>query len=455
MFSKIIKRSWVGKASVSLLSFLLIFLMSSCNGEQETHVDIPPTSSSIVPTKTEIIIPQDRVNPTMTTAADFQVTTEPALTTVVHDVIVWHGLDDQGALALKHIADNYQETRPQVQILLDYVPFDDLKERFLRDTEAGKGPDILLGAGEWGPSLYDKDMLMPLPEILMTEIRENLSPPALRAAYYYDIAMTLPFSIYGIVMYRNTSIMPEAPETFEELVTYAQRITKGRTIGAYLERGDLYAFSQLTACQGKLMFSNGYPAFNNPSGLCWLNLLNLYEVAGPVSFNTDDDLNRFLDGTIGVIFAGTWNLPEIQTALGEYLAIDPWPKYGESHLSGYVWTENVYFNGNLEGEDLDQSLGFARYLLSPEGQAVLTHTGRIPATLYRDVKDRITFQAVAALKDGTHYPVIPEMELYRSPMHRALLDIFYNDGIPTNVLKEAEEVILSLIGSAAVKEDDI
>jgi maltose-binding protein MalE len=338
---------------------------------------------------------------------------------------------------------------------MDYIPYDDLQERFLQEVAAGLGPDIILGAGEWGPRLYDQGAVLVLPDRFLIDVQKALTPPALNAIYYNNIPISLPFSIQGIVMYRNTSIMPKVPRTFEELVSYAQTTTKGRIIGAYLERGDLFAFAQLTACGGSLMFPNGYPAFNNSSGLCWINLLNLYEVAGPVSFNSDDDLRRFKAGTIGVIFAGTWDLPDIQEALGEDLAIDPWPKYGVSHLSGYVWTENVYFRANLNGDDLDQAMAFSQYLLSPEGQTRLARTGKIPAIIYRDVQDKVTFQVVAALKDGTNFPVIPEMDLYRGPMHKVLLAIFEENNIPEVVLGNAESEILDLINSSSVEDDDI
>ena len=75
-----------------------------------------------------------------------------------------------------------------------------------------------------------------------------------------------------------------------------------------------------------LNFPNGYPGLNKPLGVCWFDLLKSFEVVGPVSFNTDDDMDRFLRGNVGIIFEGTWNIDLFSEALGENLSIDPWPE---------------------------------------------------------------------------------------------------------------------------------
>jgi arabinogalactan oligomer/maltooligosaccharide transport system substrate-binding protein len=369
-------------------------------------------------------------------------------------ITVWHGLNDTQVLALNEIIKNFLVVNPGIQVDLVYNPYDDLLVRFINAVNTGLDSSILLGGGEWGPSLYDAGVIADLTGEFPMGLQMEISPPALEAVAYRDALVGLPYALSGVVMVRNTALIPEAPKTFEDLIRLSQDSTKGRVVGAYLERGDLFAFPQLAACGGLLNYPNGYPAFNNAVGICWFDLLKSFEVAGPVSFNTDDDKDRFLDGKVGLIFEGTWNLTLFSEVLGENLAIDAWPAIYGNNLSGYVWTDNIYLNANLTDENKDGALAFSEFLLSPESQSVFAEIGQIPATLYRDVRERLIFQSAAALSHGVPFPVIPEMDIYWEPMHEALVAVLENDVDPNIALQTALDEITENVETFKDKEVD-
>jgi arabinogalactan oligomer/maltooligosaccharide transport system substrate-binding protein len=369
-------------------------------------------------------------------------------------VTVWHGLDETGVLALGDIILAFQRQVPGTQVNLFYIPFDDLNDRYVSAVNSGNGPSLMLGAGEWGPALYDLDAIADMADFTPPELRSEFSPPALEAATYQDSLIGLPFAIRGVVLYRNRAIITETPSTYEELVTVSQEAAKGRIIGAYLERGDLFAFSQLAACGRTLMYSNGYPAFNNPDGLCWFELLRSFEDAGPVSFNGDDDLNRFRAGSVGVIIDGTWNMEMLSENLGDDLVIDPWPAYKEDHLSGYVWSDNVYLNPDLDDDDKNTAMAFAKYFLLPESQRILADKGQIPATLNLDISEVLMTQSMTALSGGAPFPVLPDIQFYWEPMHAALVSVFEGGVEPSVALKTASDAITGSVEDYRDLEDD-
>lgn len=436
-----------------LVCLPFLFFASACSADDgqllsSSQTTTKPTTQSVIrgeEVESETVEDAQLVLPTVTDIRS---------NSPIQEIVLWHGLDDMGTLALGEIVANYRQINPQIHVRLEYIPYDDLKQSYIQAVDSGSGPDLLLGAGEWSVMLYNLGLVAAISEEILDELQLDINPPAFKAVIYDNKPIALPYSLDGIVMFRNTAIMPNAPQNFDELVAFSQEVTKGRIIGAYLERGDIFAFAQLTACQGELLSPDGYPAFNNSSGQCWLDLLNSFEAAGPVSFNSDDDLNRFKAGTVGLIFAGTWNLPALHESLGDDLVIDPWPEFGSSHLSGYVWTENIYLNPNLTEDEFNHNLAFARYFLSPDGQAVFAKIGKIPATLYRDVQERMIFQAVAAFTKGIHYPIIPEMELYSESMHKALLAVFEENVAPSTALETAEKEILELIDGYNNHKDD-
>jgi arabinogalactan oligomer/maltooligosaccharide transport system substrate-binding protein len=367
---------------------------------------------------------------------------------------IWHGFDEVGSLALEEICSAFQRQEPGIKIELFYVPFDDLQEHYIQAVESGVGPSLMLGAGEWGPALSSSGVIADVSGVASEELRDMISPPAWQAVAYRDTLTGLPYALRGVVMFRNKAIIPEVPRSFSDLVAASQAVTKGRTIGAYLEWGEMYSFPQLTACGGTLIYENGYPGFDNPDGLCWLGLLKAFKQAGPVAFNNDDDLNRFKGGNVGIIFDGTWNMRQLSNALGNDLAIDPWPTYQDSHLSGYVWTDNVYMNPALEGDLRSAAAAFMRYFLSQEAQARLAEIGLIPATQDRDIEDWLVFQSAAALSGGTPFPAIPEMELYWEPMQVALESVLQGDTDPAETLRVAAQAIIDAVETFKDKEEN-
>ena len=452
--SDMVERYFIQKFVLRVgITFLILTLGISCSANSDAPQESIPTSEQKDPTQPAPSL-ESEIIPTIQASPDEDLNfLNPTKDFQFQDLVIWHGLDSKGTEAIGEIVNNFRRANPGFEIQTMYFPYDDLMDRFIQAAESGKGPDLLLGAGEWGATLYNEGVIKEIPEIVIRDLPLDINPPALSAIQYEDISIALPYSIHGVVMYRNKAIIPDAPKTFQELVISSQNVTKGRVIGAFLERGDLFAYAQLTACSGELVFPNGYPAFNNDSGLCWINLLEMFENAGPVSFNSDDDLDRFRAGNTGIIFAGTWQLPGLVESIGENLSVDPWPGYGDSHLSGYVWTENIYINSSLDEEEFDRALLFSQYFLSPEGQSILAEFRIIPATLYRDVRQPVILQTIAALMEGTPYPLTPIFMYYNEPMHEALINVFERGTAPSIALEQAEEEIIRIIDDFSESED--
>jgi maltose-binding protein MalE len=202
------------------------------------------------------------------------------------------------------------------------------------------------------------------------------------------------------------------------------------------------------------MYPNGYPAFDNPAGMCWLELLKSFKDAGPVSVNSDDDITRFKQGKVGIIIDGTWNREILLETLGENLAIDPWPKHNNGHLSGYVWSENLYVNPNLSDDENEAALIFSTYLLSQEAQKILSQNGLIPAITTIKPENPVLSQIITALVHGTPYPFQRNMKLYFEPLHKAFDAVFKDGTDMADALESAAEEITKEYEALKIFEGD-
>jgi arabinogalactan oligomer/maltooligosaccharide transport system substrate-binding protein len=361
-------------------------------------------------------------------------------------ITLWHAWKESEIPALTEVIEAFQGKHPDVQFDMLYVPHEDLRGKFETAAATGGGPTVLIGSADWGPALYDAELLADVYGFTTTPFLASINEAALGAVVYEGALIGLPQTIKGVVMFRNTSIIPEAPATFDDLLAAAQAATQGDVVGADLEYGFFFAAAHLNGIGGQLMDRSGDPLFNDEKGVEWLNLLNSFKDAGPTEYYTDNDVNLFKAGKAGIVIDGTWNTTGLAEAIGpENLAVDPWPTYEYGHLSGYVQTENIYLSANAEGDDQMAGWKFMAFFLSPEAQAILADVGHIPAVAGVEVADPLMLQAMDAFAGGAAFPVIPEMGAYWEPMDTALKSVFDEGADPAEVLQTAFDSIAAAI----------
>lgn len=424
-------------------SFCLIFVISAslaltaCGRPNSTAVDASPIQPS----------------PTQTVALPTTPSPSPTPQVVAGTLTIWHSWNESETPGLVQIILGFQQLYPDVLFDVLSVPAQDLLARYETETREGSGPAILLGPAEWGPGLYESGLLADLSSLLSSEQLSALNQAALEAARYRNALIGAPYAIQGVVLYRNKDIITISPATFDELVTLAQTSTQGEVIGAILERSFFFSGGHLFGLKGRLMDEDRQPAFNDPIGVAWANLLLRFSEAGPPNYFTDEDVERFKKGGVGWIIDGTWNLRPLASAIGpENLAIDPWPGYEDGHLSGFVMAENLYLSANTPPETRLTAQKFIEYFISPEAQTFLAETGRIPASSGVSLTDPIMgpliAQAMAALAGGAPYPVVPEITYYNLNLDIALRSIFEQGVPPGQALETAAAEIRRAISES-------
>ncbi|MBN2550811.1 MAG: extracellular solute-binding protein [Anaerolineales bacterium] len=393
-------------------------------------------------TPTSTSLPSPTIPPTRPATA------EPTPTEAITQgtISIWHSLSESETPALVQIIKNFQPLYPNVYFDVLYVPEQYLQERYITEAREGSGPNLLLAPADWGPALYDAGSVANLMSLVQEDLLAAISAPALEQGLFHGMLIGLPYSISGVVLYRNKDILTLQADTFEELATFAQSSTQGEIVGAVLERSFLYSGAHLIGIGGQLMDTNGNPLFNDISGAAWVELLRSFSSAGAPTFLTDSDLQAFKEGRAGWIIDGTWNLAEITAALGpEKVAIDPWPSFGAGRLSGFVMAQNLFINSHTSDHQLDATWKFIVHLLSAESQAYLAEVGRIPAVTGVQVPNTsqgaLISQAVTALAGGTSYPILPVMDVYTTQLDAALRLIFETGATPLAALNDASNTV--------------
>lgn len=423
------------KTITKILAFLMlaisILLTSGCS--QASEIEVPVTSVS---TPTEMV---------PTRLPSETPTTTPFI--VQGTLRIWHAWNEIEVPVLDQIINEFSAQYPNVYFDVLYIPIENLRARFEMEAAEGRGPDILLGPAEWGPGLYESGYLANLNDLVDEQVLQMINQPSLDASRVNNELIGLPYSLRGTVLFRNKNIIPDSAVTFDQLVYNANAATKGDQIGAMLDRSLLYGGAHLEGIGGKMMDEDGLPAFNNEFGLQWIELLQRYEEAGPADYFSDQEVDLFKQGKIGIIVEGSWREREISQAIGaENLSVDSWPQYDEGHLSGYVLPENLYLNNSTSGERLNAARNFMAHFVSKDSQTRIAEMGQVPSIQDVVLTDPITgtlmTKTITAMSDGTAYPVIPEWEIYQLSLDIALRSIFSGQITPAEALQTAEDEIV-------------
>ena len=363
-------------------------------------------------------------------------------------VTIWHSWSNAETIMLREVIRSFQRTYADVTFTMHFVPVDDMFDTFRQAGYYGGGPSLLLGPASWGPALFEESLISNLAPFVPKDYLADINPAALTSAEYRNSLISLPLSLHGSLMFRNTSVISTAPSSFEELISLADRATHGGVVGSYLELGSSFSAANIIGLGGKLLGEDGLPLFNGAFGLQWLDLLTDYDKAGAVTLNSNRDLQMFLRGRVGIIIDGSWNIQTLAQGIGvEKLAIDRWPTYNNGRLAGWVETDSVYLNANTSDADRFAALSFMGYLLDPEVQMRLAEVGHIPAVVTTQPRDKLIGQAMAAFITGVPAPIVDEelLNLYWRELDQAIRDVFISQMDAKTALNNAQERIIQEI----------
>jgi arabinogalactan oligomer/maltooligosaccharide transport system substrate-binding protein len=370
-------------------------------------------------------------------AAEEPAAEEPAAEEPAEPVTLtlWHSLKDTETAGLTEIISAYTAEHPNVTIELLFSPFDDLRNKFETAAATGEGPDLLIGADDWGPAMYDAQLVADLSDVPTDGVNEA----ALSVGQYNGAQVMLPYVLKGVVLYRNTALQPEPVSSWDEMLALGQAGTSDDTTVALLEVGSFFSYGHLYAQGGALMNADGTPAFNTPEGVAWLNMQKDFVALGAEAWYTDNDVILFKEGKVGWIIDGTWNLGDLSASLGDDLAIDPWP----AGMSGFVQTGAVFLSYNAEGAKAEAGKDFIAYLLTEDAQTAFYNADGafIPSNVNVAVDDPLREQALEAFNGGIGWIVAPAMGAYWGPMETAQRSVISDGADPATALATAEEAV--------------
>jgi arabinogalactan oligomer/maltooligosaccharide transport system substrate-binding protein len=374
-------------------------------------------------------------------------------------LVIW--ADDKRTAALKPFAEQFGRDNG-VTVEVKAVS-QDLQTNFVTASQAGSGPDVVVGAHDWIGNLVQNGAIDPVQ--LSAEQKAAFQEIAVKGVTFNGQLYGVPYAVENLALIRNTDLAPDAPQTIEDLVAAGKALkTAGKASEIMClqvgQNGDAYHIYPLYTSAGGSLFgtkSNGDydPAdlgVTKPEAVAAFDKIRALgeKGAGALkrSIGSENAISTFTGKKCAFLVSGPWAITDIKKAGLKY-DITPVPGFaGGQPAQPFVGVQAFYVASKGKNKAVAQEF-VANYVTRPElAKALYEAEPRPPAlsAALEQVKasDPDAQKFLEAGKGGAILPAIPEMAAIWEPFGKAEAAII--GGAPTaSTLATAAKTIASKI----------
>ncbi|MFO8070037.1 MAG: extracellular solute-binding protein [Alkalibacterium sp.] len=366
---------------------------------------------------------------------------------------IWVNDEEVQLDAYEQITANFTEEH---DIDVEITPYSMLEqtEGMSLDAPSGQGPDLFFQPHDRMGDIHLQGLAaeLNLTEDQLSRLGEY-NEAAVNAFSYEGGQYGIPAVVETYGLFINTDLVPEAPETMDELMETARELTEGDQYGFMMDAANLYfTYPFLTADGGYIFAQNEDGTYdtsdiglNTPEAVESVEMIQSWFEEGLMPEGTDLEVanSLFMDGKVGMIVNGPWAIPDYEAAIGENLMVTELPSKDGEPLTSFSGNKGWLVNYYTEAEYWATEL--ALFMTNEESSATYFDVaGELPAHAAVEIDDELMKPIFAQTLNAHPMPNIPEMSQVWEPMGDALQFIQRGDDVQT-VLDETVQTIESEI----------
>jgi arabinogalactan oligomer / maltooligosaccharide transport system substrate-binding protein len=400
----------------------LAIIGAAC-GSDDSSDSTPATEPATETTQPETTEPEttepETTEPETTEPAPTE-TTEPPYVPPARgdaDLVIW--ADDTRTPILTPIAEEFG-AEEGITVVVQEVPFDQIRDQLSLTASAGEGPDIIIGAHDWLGQLVTDGVVLPID---LGPAADLYSQVAVEAFTFDGNVYGLPYTVENIALIRNADLVPEAPATFEELSEIALQLQADGVVDVPLAiqqaPGDPYHNYPLFSGAGGYVFGQAEDGSYIPTdlgidsegGLAAADLFAEWSSSGLIDRNVDYGvmIESFSTGKAPFAITGPW-------AVGDFsdinFVVEPIPPVNGGTPQVFVGVQGFMISSFSESPELATTF-VLDYLNSEDLQLALYEAGGRPPAMtsaFEQVSSDPIIQGFGLSgQQGTPLPAIPEM----------------------------------------------
>lgn len=221
---------------------------------------------------------------------------------------------------IDEIIAQYEEDNPNIDISVDYIAYDSLKQKILTSAKSGDY-DLTMVDQPWTAQFANANILQKPPEELSSEKREDIFQPFLEGASYNGELYAMPWKNDAKFLYYNKSMLEEAgydspPSTWSELQEQSQTmkdegIVENPIVWSWSQSEALVVdYTLMSGAFGGELVKNQEASFNTENNVEALSFMNGSIESGitnpnSTEFQEQDVQDTFIDESAA--FALNWS----------------------------------------------------------------------------------------------------------------------------------------------------
>jgi maltose/maltodextrin transport system substrate-binding protein/arabinogalactan oligomer/maltooligosaccharide transport system substrate-binding protein len=368
---------------------------------------------------------------------------------------VW--VDETRAPLMEELGAAFEEEYG-IPLTVVQLGFGDIRDQCITACPAGEGPDLFIGAHDWLGQLATNGLLAEMD--LSEDLADQFVPAALEAFTYEGVLYGMPYATENVAFFRNTDLVPEAPETWEDVRAATEAVIESgdAQYGYVLQRGDPYHFFGVQTAFGGYVFGltdTGYDAEDvgidtdgSIAALSWVN--DMLEDDLMPNVTGDEMIALFESGDAAMIITGPWFLERIRDS-GVPFAISAIPAGPEGDPGRpFLGVQGFMINAFSENIDLAQAF-LSEYVATEETMQALFEAGGRPSA-FLPVLEATEDADLAAFGEagvvGLPMPAIPAMSSVWTAWGDAVTLVFNEESEPEEAFTTAAEQIRNAIAES-------
>ncbi|GEN50220.1 sugar ABC transporter substrate-binding protein [Alkalibacterium pelagium] len=370
---------------------------------------------------------------------------------------MWVNQEEQQLDAYEEITARFTE---EYGIDVQITPYEMLEQLdgMSLDGPAGQGPDLFFQPHDRMGDIYLQGVAAELD--LTDDQLERLgeyNEEAVQSFSYEGIQFGIPAVVETYALFINNELVPEAPETMDELMDIARDLTGDGQYGFMMNAGDLYFTYPFITADGGYIFGQDEDGvydptdigLNTPEAVSAVEMIQSWFDEGLMPPGTDLEVanSLFIDGQLGMVVNGPWAIPDYRDAIGENLQVVELPTQDGEPLNSFSgnkgWLVNYYTDHEYWATEL------ALFITNEESSTTYFEVaGELPAHTAVEIDDELMDPIFAQTQNAHPMPNIPEMSQVWEPLGDALQFVQQGDDVQ-EVLDEAVaniEANISMMG---------
>jgi len=330
----------------------------------------------------------------------------------------------------------------------------DPRADFVIAAPAGEGPDLLIGAHDWIGQLVENGLLAPVD---LAGKEDQFVEEAIQGFTYNGELYGMPINTENVAFFRNTDLVPEAPETWEEVLEICAELAD-QVEQCYAQReGDPYHFYPIQSAFGGDVFGRTEDGSFNPEDVLIdsegsiqaAEFLDTMREEGYFQPGGDYEVvhTLFETGEAAFLITGPWALERINESGVPYAisAIPAGTQAGAPFLGVQGFMVNAFGEGQIEAQ-----LFLTEFIATEEVMTELAERSGRPSAFVPVLEQQMEDETIAGFAEagegGTPMPAIPEMASVWDAWTQAIVLIVQGGEEPEVAFQNAAEQIRTLIG---------